>query len=67
MLYFLKMFLRLKYLKKTPPYLLSSRLEMYCRDLTERFDDVWVVSGPLTLPVQHEEGKKSVTYQVRFC
>ncbi|XP_040208690.1 nuclease EXOG, mitochondrial [Rana temporaria] len=41
-----------------------NRLEMYCRDLAERFDDVWVVSGPLTLPVQHEDGKKSVTYQV---
>ncbi|KAM5158299.1 nuclease EXOG, mitochondrial [Mantella aurantiaca] len=41
-----------------------NRFEMYCRDLTERFDDVWVISGPLTLPVQHEDGKKSVTYQV---
>ncbi|XP_068094726.1 nuclease EXOG, mitochondrial [Hyperolius riggenbachi] len=41
-----------------------NRLEMYCRDLTERFDDVWVVSGPLTLPTLHEDGKKSVTYQV---
>ncbi|XP_072268674.1 nuclease EXOG, mitochondrial [Pyxicephalus adspersus] len=41
-----------------------NRLEMYCRDLTERFDDVWVVSGPLTLPVQQEDGKKRVTYQV---
>ncbi|XP_075068266.1 nuclease EXOG, mitochondrial [Mixophyes fleayi] len=41
-----------------------NRFEMYCRDLTKRFDDVWVVSGPLTLPVQHEDGSKSVTYQV---
>ncbi|CAI9588965.1 unnamed protein product [Staurois parvus] len=41
-----------------------NRIEMYCRDLAERFDDVWVVSGPLTLPVQHEDGQKSVTYQV---
>ncbi|KAM3929106.1 nuclease EXOG, mitochondrial [Leptodactylus fuscus] len=41
-----------------------NRFEMYCRDLTQRFDDVWIVSGPLTLPVQHENGKKSVTYQV---
>ncbi|XP_063777906.1 nuclease EXOG, mitochondrial isoform X1 [Pseudophryne corroboree] len=38
--------------------------EMYCRDLTKRFDDVWVVSGPLTLPVQHEDGSKTVTYRV---
>ncbi|KAM9307676.1 nuclease EXOG, mitochondrial [Gastrophryne carolinensis] len=41
-----------------------NRLEMYCRDLTERFDDVWVVSGPLSLPVQQEDGKKTVSYQV---
>ncbi|XP_040289807.1 nuclease EXOG, mitochondrial [Bufo bufo] len=41
-----------------------NRFEMYCRDLTQRFDDVWIVSGPLTLPTQHEDGKKSVTYQV---
>ncbi|KAM8967169.1 nuclease EXOG, mitochondrial [Pelodytes ibericus] len=41
-----------------------NRLEMYCRDLTKRFDDVWIVSGPLALPRTHEDGKKSVTYQV---
>ncbi|XP_073437633.1 nuclease EXOG, mitochondrial-like [Dendrobates tinctorius] len=41
-----------------------NRFEMYCRDLTQRFDDVWIVSGPLLLPVQNEDGKKSVTYQV---
>lgn len=41
-----------------------NRFEMYCRDLAHRFDDVWIVSGPLSLPVQHEDGKKSVTYQV---
>ncbi|XP_056375615.1 nuclease EXOG, mitochondrial isoform X2 [Hyla sarda] len=41
-----------------------NRFEMYCRDLTQRFDDVWIVSGPLTLPMQHEDGKKSVTYPV---
>ncbi|XP_069816586.1 nuclease EXOG, mitochondrial [Dendropsophus ebraccatus] len=41
-----------------------NRFEMYCRDLTQRFDDVWIVSGPLTLPTQDENGKKSVTYQV---
>ncbi|XP_075684802.1 nuclease EXOG, mitochondrial [Rhinoderma darwinii] len=41
-----------------------NRFEMYCRDLTQRFEDVWIVSGPLTLPVQHEDGKKNVRYQV---
>ncbi|NXP38782.1 EXOG Nuclease, partial [Leiothrix lutea] len=41
-----------------------NRMEMYCRELTERFEDVWVVSGPLTLPQTSGDGKKSVTYQV---
>ncbi|XP_072781402.1 nuclease EXOG, mitochondrial isoform X1 [Taeniopygia guttata] len=41
-----------------------NRMEMYCRELTERFEDVWVVSGPLTLPQTDGDGKKSVTYQV---
>ncbi|XP_063306889.1 nuclease EXOG, mitochondrial [Pelobates fuscus] len=41
-----------------------NRLEMYCRDLTNRFDDVWIVSGPLVLPQTNEDGKKRVTYQV---
>ncbi|XP_074755973.1 nuclease EXOG, mitochondrial isoform X1 [Athene noctua] len=40
-----------------------NRMEMYCRELTERFEDVWVVSGPLTLPQTNDDGKKSVTYQ----
>ncbi|XP_010147412.1 PREDICTED: nuclease EXOG, mitochondrial-like, partial [Eurypyga helias] len=41
-----------------------NRMEMYCRELTERFEDVWVVSGPLTLPQTNDDGKKSVTYQL---
>ncbi|XP_009580636.1 PREDICTED: nuclease EXOG, mitochondrial [Fulmarus glacialis] len=41
-----------------------NRMEMYCRELTERFEDVWVVSGPLTLPQTNDDGRKSVTYQV---
>ncbi|KAJ6659324.1 hypothetical protein lerEdw1_019195 [Lerista edwardsae] len=41
-----------------------NRMEMYCRELTERFEDVWVVSGPLTLPQIGDDGKKRVTYQV---
>ncbi|XP_039383708.1 nuclease EXOG, mitochondrial isoform X2 [Mauremys reevesii] len=40
------------------------RMEMYCRELTERFEDVWIVSGPLTLPQTGDDGKKRVTYQV---
>lgn len=41
-----------------------NRMEIYCRDLTKSFDDVWVTSGPLFLPTKGEDGKKSVTYQV---
>ncbi|EAW64538.1 endonuclease G-like 1, isoform CRA_b [Homo sapiens] len=41
-----------------------NRIEMYCRELTERFEDVWVVSGPLTLPQTRGDGKKIVSYQV---
>ncbi|KAB1264188.1 Nuclease EXOG; mitochondrial [Camelus dromedarius] len=37
---------------------------MYCRELTERFEDVWIVSGPLTLPQTGRDGKKTVSYQV---
>ncbi|XP_034518122.1 nuclease EXOG, mitochondrial isoform X3 [Ailuropoda melanoleuca] len=41
-----------------------NRLEMYCRELTERFEDVWIVSGPLTLPQTGSDGKKTVSYQL---
>ncbi|XP_062072301.1 nuclease EXOG, mitochondrial isoform X2 [Lepus europaeus] len=41
-----------------------NRVEMYCRELTERFEDVWIVSGPLTLPQTGSDGKKTVSYQV---
>ncbi|XP_029444273.1 nuclease EXOG, mitochondrial isoform X2 [Rhinatrema bivittatum] len=41
-----------------------NRIEMYCRELTKRFEDVWVVSGPLALPQTGEDGKRRVTYQV---
>ncbi|XP_042327124.1 nuclease EXOG, mitochondrial isoform X2 [Sceloporus undulatus] len=41
-----------------------NRIEMYCRELTERFEDVWIVSGPLTLPQVEDDGKKRVIYQV---
>ncbi|XP_066538962.1 nuclease EXOG, mitochondrial-like [Hoplias malabaricus] len=41
-----------------------NRLEMYCRELANRFSDVWVISGPLTLPQVGEDGKKMVSYQL---
>ena len=45
-------------------FALFFRIEMYCRELTERFEDVWIVSGPLTLPQTGSDGKKNVSYQV---
>ncbi|XP_074659448.1 nuclease EXOG, mitochondrial-like [Tubulanus polymorphus] len=42
-----------------------NRLEMYCRDLTKNFTDVYVISGPLFLPELDEKtGKKYVRYEV---
>ncbi|XP_041041156.1 nuclease EXOG, mitochondrial-like [Carcharodon carcharias] len=41
-----------------------NRLEMYCRELTQRYENVWVISGPLTLPTSGSDGKKTVAYQV---
>uniref|UniRef100_UPI00358E7E1E nuclease EXOG, mitochondrial-like isoform X1 n=1 Tax=Myxine glutinosa TaxID=7769 RepID=UPI00358E7E1E len=37
-------------------------LEDYCRELTERFQDVWVVSGPLFRPT--EGTQRSIKYQI---
>lgn len=41
-----------------------NRLEIYCRELTQRFGDVWVVSGPLLLPQTQENGSRTVRYQL---
>ncbi|KAG7167754.1 nuclease EXOG, mitochondrial-like [Homarus americanus] len=41
-----------------------NRFEIYCRDLTQSFKDVWVTSGPLFLPTEEENGKKIVKYEV---
>ena len=41
------------------------RLEAYCRSLTKRYSDVYIVSGPLYLPTE-EDGKKIVKYQVEY-
>ncbi|KAG9347783.1 hypothetical protein JZ751_003798 [Albula glossodonta] len=41
-----------------------NRLEMYCRDLTKRFEDVWIITGPLVLPEVGADGKKTVSYKV---
>ena len=39
------------------------RLEVFCRNLTKKFSDVYVISGPLWLPCQ-QDGKKIVSYEV---
>ncbi|XP_019635173.1 PREDICTED: nuclease EXOG, mitochondrial-like, partial [Branchiostoma belcheri] len=40
-----------------------NRFEMYCRDLASRFEDVYVLSGPLYLPTQDGQ-QKVVKYPV---
>ena len=42
------------------------RLEMYCRDLTKKFDDVYIVSGPVMMPHIQEDGKKKMIYEVQL-
>lgn len=41
-----------------------NRLEIYCRELTQRYKAVTIFSGPLSLPSQLEDGKMVVTYPV---
>lgn len=41
-----------------------NRLEMYCRELTQSFSHVWIVSGPLLLPRTLENGSRTVCYQL---
>lgn len=43
-----------------------NRLEIFCRDLTERYRDVWITSGPLFLPKVRDDGRKVVEYEVRL-
>ena len=43
-----------------------NRFEMYCRDLTKSFSDVRIISGPLMVPHEDENGKMFVKYQVRY-
>ncbi|XP_067824041.1 uncharacterized protein [Heptranchias perlo] len=43
----------------------SRRLEMNCPELTQRYENVWVISGSLTLPTSGTDGKETVTYQVQ--
>ena len=40
-----------------------NRIEMYRRELTERFEDVWIVSGPLTFPQTGNDGEKTISYE----
>ena len=42
------------------------KMEVFCRNLTKQFSDVYVISGPLWLPRQ-QDGKKIVQYEVREC
>lgn len=39
-------------------------LEHFCRELTKKFNDVYVFTGPLYLPRQESDGKFYVKYQM---
>ena len=41
-----------------------NRFEMYCRDLTKIYENVYVISGPLMMPQREADGKKYVKYEV---
>lgn len=41
-----------------------NRLEMYCRKLTNKYDDVRIFSGPVMIPEKDADGKSYVKYQV---
>ena len=46
-------------------HMIIFRFEIYCRDLTEKFSDVYVLSGPVMCPnVKDENNKKYNKYQV---
>lgn len=40
-----------------------NRLEIYCRELTEKYKNVRVISGPLYLPTIENDNKKYVKYE----
>lgn len=41
-----------------------NRFEMYCRDLTKKFDHVWIISGPLFISYTSKSGKRRIKYEV---
>jgi endonuclease G len=41
-----------------------AKLEKHVRDLTKEYQNVYVVTGPLYLPLQEADGKRYVKYQV---
>ena len=41
-----------------------NRFEIYCRELTKKFPNVYVVSGPLTTENIEEGGKRFAMYEV---
>ncbi len=41
-----------------------SKLEKHVRDLTQQYDSIHVITGPLYLPYQEVDGKRYVKYQV---
>ena len=43
-----------------------NRFEVYCRDLTKKYNHVRVISGPLFLPFKDENDLSYIKYQVKY-
>ena len=41
-----------------------NRLEIYCRDLTKKYEGVRIFSGPLNVPTKDENGSSYVKHSV---
>ncbi len=41
------------------------KVEKFCRKLARKYSNVYVISGPLYLATEREDGKKIVRYEVR--
>jgi DNA/RNA endonuclease G (NUC1) len=41
-----------------------NQLELFARDLTKKYAEVFIQTGPLWLPAANQNGRKYVTYEV---
>ena len=45
-------------------YFLLCRMEIFCRDLTEKYPNVYVISGPVMKAGKEDNGKKFIRHYV---